>query len=122
MADSNSAVGQLTNVYSNLETYFQSVVSHLESNAVLGTLDTVTDTKVDEALSLSVLSTETGASDRVGVLVESVHTLAAVTRENAMATMDRIQIYAEALNEAKIDVEVMKSTGYSSVATFKTGV
>lgn len=119
--DVNSAAGQLNGVYGAIETYLKGVVSHL-AGGTPAVLSPVLTQDSGEATALSILSTEKGASDRVGVLVEGVHCLASIVREHNLASLGKIAIYAAAASETSVDAELANVTGAAAASTFQTGV
>lgn len=116
--DANSAKGQLVEVYSALSGYLASCSTHLQGTGSSPTQTPLLSLKTDEALALSVLTTEKGASERVGALVEAVSMSTAVLREVDLATMTRQEIYAAAASDFSADADLVSSIGTSDLGLF----
>jgi hypothetical protein len=117
----DSPLSQLQAVYSAFCNFLKGLSGHLDTASTTaypsrGSLEV----EVSGAISSAVLSTDRGASSRVGALVEAVHMATALTREVEMSKLTRSQIYSAAASEASADADMYAAVSASETSLFSS--
>jgi len=114
--DPNSVIGQISNIYQTISTYFGALSTYLNFGVTPVDKSPLADLNYDELHRFTLTGKEFGADFRVGLAIEAISHSFALSRELDIASLNKAQIYADAAAEASEDADYYSTTQAYSIS------